>query len=198
MTSYPYIIDLFKGVLVKSRAIEGRFYVSHRYGAQEINSDQLGEVLTDLLKGKKYPLALMAPPNSTGYLQHDNAWEEYHIIMFFVKTTYYDSFNMVSSPNLNTKTSMHTVPSDWHDMKRCAINFLRQLDKLQRTFPKPLFRVPKHFQFIYPVSIVGADRVSGVKLTFDMELFVGCELEDYDEYLTELELAVDSHLEHKL
>ncbi len=190
MTDYPYIQDLFKGILTQSKAIKGRFYIGHRYGLQEINSDLLGEVLKQFSGADKYPLVLMAPPHSRGLVTIDGAdWERYRIILFFMKTTYYGVGNQV---NPNTATSITTVLSDWHDMKRCAINFVRALCTVQRSNKQTLHRVPGNQVLYVPLSAIGADNASGVKVDFDIDIWPGCTVEDYSEYPTTLTLAADS------
>lgn len=199
MISYTYLKDLFQSVFDTSRAIQGRFHVSYRYGAQEINHDQLGEIIKEIKDAKKYPLAIMLAPRSQVMPSNRmGEWETYRITIFFVKTMFYDGDNNISMQNPKTKTSMHDVLYDWHDMKRCAINFGRRLDKIVREPGEKFFRLPKTEARIIPVSGVGSDRTSGVRYDFDFELWLGCELEDYDEYLPEFQIQDDSHPEHKL
>lgn len=197
MTGLPYILDLFQGILDTSKAIEGRFHVAYRYGGQEINSDQMGEVLKDIqLPDKKYPLAALIPPNSTGYInEKESSWLRYRIILCFMKTTFYDGNNEISLPNPKTKTSMHTVPDDLHDMMRCAVNFIKRLDLIQRK-SKVLFRFPKNLVLFTPMSTIGVDRATGIKAHFDLDVFLSCNTEDYDEYDTDLVISPDSHPEH--
>lgn len=197
MTGLPYIIDLFTGVLTTSKAIQGRFHVAYRYGAQEINSDQMGEILKDIINpGVKYPLAALIPPTSTGYLTMKDGWLRFHLIMCFMKTSFYDGLNQISNPNPKTGTSMHTVDQDIHDMMRCAINFGRRLDLIQRT-PGKLFRMPKTLALFNSLCTVGQDRATGVKMHFDMEVYHDCGIEDYDDYDdTKLILSPDSHPQH--
>lgn len=204
MTSYQYIIDLFTAILGNSKAIQGRFHVAHRYGMQDINFDQLGEVITQTvpIKTAKYPLAIMPSPHSrVTYRGRQDGWERFRIILFFCKTSYTDSQNKVQTPNVKTKTSLHTIPQDWHDMKRCANNFIRALMAVQDAQKASTFRLPSNEVLHVPFSIIGADNVSGVKSDFDFDLFTGCDpIEDYinDEYPTNLELELDSHPEHAL
>jgi hypothetical protein len=205
MIGYAYIEDLFKSVLAKSKAIGGRFHICPRYGV-EVNSDQLEEVIKESFRpdaGVKYPLVLMMPPRSTGDFTDANSWEEYRIVLFFLTTTYVTSLNQVKTPNRATGTSQHTVPQDWHDMKRCAINFIRILDRVQREalLHVSTFRLTgPNTKVIDPVSFVGADQISGVRLDFHCSLFTGCEIEDYDESQIEsITVPVgDGHPEHKL
>lgn len=206
MTSYPFIKDLFTNVLQKSKAIEGRFFICPKSG-NEINSDDLGQVLTDVttqLTTKKYPLVLMMPPRSKGVIHYNQAeFKRYFISLFWLKTTYYDSNNQISNLNPNTQTSMHTVPQDWHDMERCAQSFLRVIDKLQRNGSNGLlnmFRLPVLEKIFAPVSLIGVDRASGVRSDFAVDLLSGCELEDYlTEDISLIEIPdADSHPEHDL
>lgn len=209
MTSYPFIESFFRNVLAMSKGIQGRFHLCPKFGV-EINSDQLNEVLEDTVKpvtGKKYPLVLMMPPRSQGrFTEMGGEWEKYRAVLFFLTTTYYDGNNQVKNQNKATGTSMHTVPQDWHDMKRCAINFIKVVDRVQKEkgLIKTTFRMGgtpgDHERMMDPVSFVGADRLSGVRLDFSFSLFTGCELEDYNESdISSIIIpAADPHPEHKL
>lgn len=207
MISYPYIQDLFKNILAKSRGVQGRFFVCPKNGT-EINSDELGQIIQDLViparLEKKYPLALMMAPQSFGkYTDKKGEWEKYRIMMCFLTTTYYSATNQTMTPNPNTKTSTHTIPQDWHDMKRCAVNFITVLDRFTRSqgLINSTFRLDQERdRIVTPVSEIGADRASGVRLEFMASLFIGCEIEDYDEAdILSIEVpALDSHPEHQL
>lgn len=202
MTSYPFIQDLFTNILKKSKAIQGRFHVSSK-GGIEINSDTVGEVLNDEVKLKKYPLCLMMPPRSSGnYSNTMDEWEDNRFTMFFLKTTYYDSNNQVSNINQKTQTSQHTILQDWHDMKRCAVSFIRVLSEVQRKrgLINTAFRMSGSDKHITPVSMIGVDRVSGVRLDFSASLLIGCALEDYSQKDISLITipVMDSHPEHQL
>lgn len=197
MTSYPFISELFTNVLSLSAAIEGRFYVCPKMG-NEINSDVLGQVLTDIkAPTKKYPLVLMMPPRITGKVNAD--FSNYSITLFFLKTTYYGAGSNISS---YTKTSQHTIEQDWHDMARCANAFLKVLNDLQRMKRGMLefFRMPSTERMMHPVSEIGVDMVSGVRIDFEIQLSNGCEIEDYNA--GDISLITipdgDSHPEHKL
>ncbi|WPV66292.1 hypothetical protein [Chitinophaga sp. LS1] len=208
MTSYPFIEAFFKSVLEQSKGVQGRFHLCPRFGL-EINSDQLEGVINDDIKpvaGQKYPLAIMMPPRSQGCFDGKmGEWERYRAVMFFLNTTYYTGNNQIKAPNPNTRTSTHTITQDWHDMKRCAVNFLRVVDQLQRDrgLTNSIFRLPGGSQYdkmIDPVSLIGTDRVSGVRLDFQFSLMVGCEIEDYNiEDISLITVPVaDPHPEHKL
>lgn len=203
MIGYPYIIELFTNVLEKSKQIQGRLFVAPRYG-QEINSDRLETVLQETIKdvdAKKYPLALLFPPRTKGdFRVKTDSWRDVHIVLFFLQTTYYNGNNQIKTPNRGTQTSMHTVPQDWHDMDRCATNFIYVLNQIQRSknLINTAFRLTSDKAVISPVSFVGVDRTSGVRLDFDCQIFGGCDVEDYtDEDINSIIVPTgDSHPEH--
>jgi len=176
LNNYDFIYDLFQTNLNASAVIQGRFHVGYRYGLQDGNYDVLGEVLTKLTTPVKYPLAIMAPPHSMYKVLggHNAQWEEYRIIMFFVKQTFYDDIGVVEM-NPRTGTSQKTVMSIWDDMKTEAYDFLNRLIADERAQAMPAqFAVPAHQALFVPVSHVGADRVSGMRLDFDIKIFNGC------------------------
>lgn len=203
MTSYPFIQSLFSNILQKSRAIEGRFFLCS--SGLDLNSDEMGQVITDEIKrfGNKYPLCMMLPPKSKGdFTAKMGEWEYYNFQLYFLKTTYAAADNQIQSRNNSTGTSTHTIPQDWHDMKRAAINFIRVLSTLQRAanLINTYFRLAPGDKYLEPVSLVGKDRVSGVRLEFAGSLFIGCEIEDYDitDLLTINIPEGDNHPEHKM
>jgi len=200
LTNYQYIHDLFKGILASSQAIEGRFVIGYRYGLQEINYDQLGQVVDAFDASKKYPLVVMAPPHSTvDFGGHNAGWETYRIIMFFLKKSFNNSDNTVQQIHSLTGTSQHRVYQDWHDMKRCCVNFVQALLSVQAGMRPAPFNYPtQQHALCIPVSNIGADRAAGVRYDFDFRLFLGCEIEDYAEYPTTLELELDGHPQHSL
>lgn len=203
MISYPFISDLFKNVLSKSRAIDGRFFVCPFMGS-EINSDELGQVIEDTFKSsrleRKYPLSLLLQTTIQGDFTKPG-WENWSGVMAFLTASYYSGVNQVVNPNPSTKTSTHTIPQDWHDMKRCANSFIYVLSSTTRSkgLIKNKFRLDQERpQVISNVSQIGVDKASGVIMRFNWSVFNGCELEDYD--LDEIDGIVipeeDSHPEH--
>lgn len=181
--TYSFLFDLFTAILQQSATIEGRFYVSSKNG-NEINSDVLGQVLTDVVTQtttQKYPLVLMTAPTSRGELSAASAWQDYTITLLFLRPSYYDAFNQIADINPNTQTSMRPIMKDWEAMELCAKDFIRVLDVLQRMNKNHnVFRLEKGKKPITPFSNVGIDRVSGVRLDFGMSLFVDCLITDID------------------
>lgn len=207
MIGYPFIKDLFTNVLLKSKAVQGRLFFCPKRGS-EINADELDQVIKDLVipepLKKKYPLVLMMPPMSYGsYTDKNGEWETFRFILFFLNTTFYSSAGQVMAPNANTRTSTHEVSNVWHDMKRVATNFIYVLDKVSRTqgLIKNKFRLDQDAdKIIQPLSFIGTDSASGVRIDFQASVMIGCELEDYDEGdIAEIEIPEDdSHPEHQL
>lgn len=179
MTDYEYIEALFRAVLAKSRAVEGRFIVAHRYGLQEVNFDQfdqpIKEYLESLRQEKKYPLSMMPQPVSYVHLSGRNeGWEVYRIMLFFVD-------QIVDREHINprTRTTTRSLTDVQSAMKRVANNFLRTLQQQSRK-PPVRFEVSDNQMFITPVHRLGMDGVCGVKVDFDLKMQMYCELEDYD------------------
>lgn len=193
MDAYSYIKDLFSGILDQSKAIQGRFYMSYKFGAQEINHDELSQVIGEI-KEKKYPLSLMPPPTSRGAYTDTKKgeWERFRIIIFFVKETYKDNVNE------DTHISQHSVQQDWDDMKRCALAFKAKLELVQKATQFKIFRIPDNIGICTPVSAVGIDRVSGIKYDFDFDIYLGCLPEqDYEDFVVPA-IDANAHPEHVL
>ncbi len=202
MTSYPFIEETFKAILQHSNTIKGRFVICPRFGS-EINDENFDQVLEEevkpITKGK-YPVCLGMPPVSYGNYTKSAEHERYGMVLFFLKQTYTNADGTVQFPNLATGTSKHTVPMDWHDMRRAAVNFLRILDRLTRR-SGPMKIKHDFDKTIRPVSFLGKDRLSGVRLDFSIAIeATDCETEDYSESdIASIELpATDSHPEHKM
>jgi hypothetical protein len=186
MLSNIFLQNTFSAVLQNSDSIAGRFFVSTANG-REINSDTLGQVLTEAITNnvytQTYPCVLMAAPTIEGALDQSDSWARCRITLLFLRPSYIDTLtNTLAAANYNTNTSTRPITEDWSDMQRSAIMFLRMLNKVMRLNNNhAIFRLLKEPFIITPISSVGADRLSGVRLDFHCSLFIGCELEDYSE-----------------
>lgn len=179
MTSYTFISQLFTAILSKSKSIEGRFYVCPKLG-NEINSDDLGQVIQENTErlDKKYPLVLMMPPTMRGNYA-GNDFGSYNITLFFLRTSYYGE-----DANINplTNTSMRTIMQDWAEMQAVWSDFGKALTKLQAKGYYQQFRIGTREAIIQPISSIGIDRASGVRVDFELQLPYGCEpLSDYED-----------------
>lgn len=204
MLGIPYIKSLFRAVLNESNVIQGRFHVCPRWGA-ELNAGNLDQVIEVTIGdglGKKYPLCILMPPRAVGDFTNDRGVQkEYRFMLLFLTTTYYTGANQVKGPNRDIGKSTHTIEEDWHDMERCAVNFMKVLsDVLAESDTVQPFRISEAYpQGLDMVSTIGNDRLSGVLLSFTGLLSTGCDLEDYpSDYTSKIILpdAVDTHPEH--
>jgi hypothetical protein len=188
MNSYSYIESLFKAILSQSKTVQGRFFILPK-GGYELNSDTLGQVLSDAEKDNpevKYPLCVMVPPRSTGEYSSRNPWEDNHYTFFFLDTVYYDGNNQVKALIADTQTSGQAITKDWEAMKLSAVDFLRIMDYVQRgqdgrsaPLINNVFRLLSKTKTIVPVSFATQNRLGGVRLDFDAQINIGCEIEDY-------------------
>lgn len=181
MEPYSLLYQIFKAVLNASATIQGRVYWAPQFGI-ELNTDQLNQVLSEHSIPKKYPLALIMPTRSNGKATaKSNVWEEFSITMFFLRTTYYDG-SQVARRNPKTGTSERPVTEDWDAMKSASNDFLKVVKLVQDRdrLHESSFRLSNDPSYTVPVSFIGSDRVSGVRLDFKCSMFVPCELVDYD------------------
>ena len=167
MHGIPFISENIKAVLDKSSTIEGRFFVCPDWAA-EINSSNLGQLVTAATGDENYknfPAALLMPPAIAGDLVNLQPGRLlYGITMLFLTTTYYDSNNNVKAPSNYTGHSTHTVPMDWHDMQRCAHDFMRMFAHgLQVNDMQPFIYIDdRNRQEMQLISKIGTARLSGV------------------------------------
>lgn len=204
MIGYPYIEQLFRNILKQSKVIQGRFFITHDWTA-EVNSSSIVDILekAGIPDPKKtFPLCLMLAPRSQGDYASDRAFKDLHdISLLFLTGTYYTSTGDVKepAPGMNN-ISDHTVIEDWHDMKRCGKSFMRVLSELIMDHGASQFVSisNKQPQVMQPMSTVGTKRLSGIHLTFGLNVHSSCELEDYEpDFASKIEIPTeDSHPQH--
>ena len=199
MIGYPFIEALFKNIMSHSAGISGRMILCPKMG-REINADDMYQVIQDSFAGnnvgKKYPIALLMPPVSFGNVgEVKQGWERTQFIMFFLKQEFMEGVGQTANINPSTRTSRHTIVHDWHDMKRCALDFLAMLQKVIKYHVLQANKIRLNHDYEYkvtPVSDIGADRIAGVRLDFFVDINVGCPVEDYDAFdFREVELPED-------
>lgn len=210
MIGIPFINDLFSAILVKSKVINGRFYICPFFG-QELNKGNIAEIVSwvepYLNTKQKYPAALLMPMTEVGNFQYQddnsvqNAYSYFECCLAFITNAYVTGQNQVSSPTPDTNQPSHSVPDTWHDMARCAKDFMIALfNGIGYAGLTPaIFISESHKQSILPVTNKGNDMVSGVLMKFYIAVASGCDLEDYnDDYLTEIQwpAIADSHPLH--
>jgi hypothetical protein len=210
MIGVPFIKSLFSAILSKSKVINGRFYICPFWG-QELNKGNIEEIVSwvqpHLPSGQKYPAALLMPMKSAGNMQYDgdnsveNAYNTIECTMVFVTNAYVTGQNQVSSPAEGTNQPTHTIPDTWHDMERCAGDFMKVIYNgiLAQGLQSTIFISEKRPQELIEVTNKSNDSVSGVLMRFYICLASGCGIEDYpEEYLKEIQWpeVTDTHPLH--
>lgn len=207
MIGYPYIQSLFTAVLKASLVMQGRFYVTPKM-ASEINTAYLNEIVTAIPPAIKWPAALMIPPRKSGNFQFSGdevagteiGYNTYNIRMLFLRPTSYTAYNQPSQPLPGTAIPTHTAVDTWHDMSRCAEDFMQVLKQvLWHNQITALVISERSQQSIDPVTDIGNDAVSGVLLSFNILVNGGCDIEDYpSDYLQTIVVPdlTDTHPTH--
>lgn len=154
----------------------------------ELNYDNFSQVLIEATKGQKYPLMAWRPVRSQGkFIVQNDEWESYQFEMFFLNTTYYTGANQTSQKNTGTGTSSKPIIQEWEEMKVAALDFIRVLQLVQKgnngdsvIMLNNMFRLhTDRKKYIELVSIVGTNRLSGVRLLFEADVFTTCAIQDY-------------------
>ena len=185
--------------------MKGRLFLCPYWGS-ELNTGNLDQVIerTPGIQGaKQYPLAIMMPPRSAAdYATEGGTRDEHQFTIFFLKQSHVTSERQIQSLDRDTNRSLHKITDDWHDMKRCAVAFMKVLGALMENgvINQYFYVSERSPQNITPVSTIGNDKVSGVMLQLTGTILTACELEDYPEnFLTGFQMpALDPHPEHTL
>lgn len=204
MIGIPYIVKVLTAILKQSKSIEGRFYVSTKWGSG-ISAGALEnlEELVDI--GEKNPLrtlAVMMPPRVSTRSRHDKpARKSYEIIILFLSQAGTDKDGEVRQPRTDIPSkSEHLTIHDWHDMERVALDFLRVLDKVifESTSGNYISIDPRQDETVEFITTIGKAKYNGAKLTMSISLGTECTISDYqDDYMNNIVLPNgDSHPFH--
>ena len=174
------LYKLFGDIIAKSKVMK-RFVTAPFYG-DDLNKNNLGEQLQDVYNaiqdGKKYPLCLMFPP--VEFPDFENNWSRFNCKLFFLTPPYDDSHG-TANRNPFSSLSEHTIQQTWKDMNVCAKGFKKALIEIVYKNTQKGLRLPESAIVIQRFTQQGNDGVAGVSLTFDIDLMIDCEMEDYDE-----------------
>jgi hypothetical protein len=212
MIGYPYIKQLFQAVIDSSKVLQGRFYVCPNWGS-ELANPNIEDALYIGQKPSydKYPGAFLMPPPKQGNFQFTGQnngtgtglYDIYLIKILFLAGATNAGTNTPIQPNQLNK-STHTIFDTWHDMDRCAQNFLSVLTTLLYEQLKGSVILWDQNDAIPRISLatnIGNDGVSGVMMTFKLGIYSGCTIEDYPaDYQTSIVLPPlsDIHPIHSL
>lgn len=210
MIGYPYINELFTSILDVSKVIQGNYYMCPKQGS-EMNNSFISELVINAGSAglDKWPAALIMPPRKVGNFQFSGeeiagtqiGYNYYNCQMLFLRPTKYTKYTQPSQPLPNTQIPTHTAIDCWHDMSRCAEDFLQVLRQviIYNNLQTTLQISENTQQSIVPVSDIGNDALSGVILNFVLMVNGGCDIEDYPEdylELIEIPLLTDTHPTH--
>ena len=174
------LYQLMENILKHSTVIEGRFHVAENYG-NDLNSGNLGDIISTEIKPKKYPISVILPPVDTP--NYTAGWSRFRIEQFFLCTGQYTGSGAIKSPANSTNTSKHPTRYDWKDMRECAIAFRQQFEEVIRA--KGLLNqvrpVSGSTDTVRRVSNMGNDRLNGVLIVWQLDVNFGCDIADYDE-----------------
>lgn len=182
----------FQNILSKSSVIDGNFTIVPGYGA-DLNFEQAGETIINVVKPKRYPLVALFPPVE---VIRDNVIQ-YKLKFIFCVQTGNGSLGIKDIKSNNT--SGHPIIYDWKDMRECAVNFFQVISDLGKITPKP-FNVTKDSNYIERFSEMGTAKLSGVVLSFDFTILNNTKCENSEYSISNLKdlLSLDNiHPQHK-
>lgn len=209
MIGIPYIKALFGAILGQSKVIQGRFHMCPFWG-NELNKINIAEITQYVeekkLTDQKYPAALLMPIKSVGNFQfsglQDTGYTTKEINLVFVTKPYTTGQNQTFDP-LPNGMPQHDIPDTWHDMERCAIDFLAVLHNVieANNLQGTVYISEQRQQEIFELSGKSNDMVSGVLLRFYLGWYTGCEIDDYlPDYLETITAppVTDTHPSHPM
>lgn len=197
---------LFKAIINQSTVMQGRYFVSTS-GGSDLNTNNLEQYLSDALHGiktpdQKYPCVLCTAPRS---VLSERFTEIFQFQLYFLCKTFVTGQNGIKSLNENQQVSEHHIWYSWKDMKECAVNFRFVLNQIIRKKLIDTDPITKYFSLLNETGAIDRlsrfsnDDVSGVRLSFRIELNLECEIQDYALNVIDLvEIPdVDIHPLHK-
>jgi len=182
------IYQLIQHILQYSAIIEGRCIIAEGYG-NDLNTNNLTEFIQDNLTSitttEKYPLAVILPPIET-IRTYEEGWSIFKLNLYFLTTTFYDNNSALDSSRINTANNSSSYPicNNWKDMRLVAGDFRRMLNHyIHKNNLLDKVREIQHSTDVYSrISLKNNDRLSGVSLQFDVEIFMPCDIHDYPTF----------------
>lgn len=179
------LYQLIQHILQYSATIEGRCIVAEGYG-NDLNTGNLAELLQDSLGSittiQKYPLAVILPPIET-VRTYEEGWSIFKLNLYFLTTTFYDNKSSLDSSHINAvnNSSNYSICNNWKDMRAVAGDFRRMFNHyIRKNNLLDTIREIQHSTDVYGrVSLKNNDRLSGVSVQFDVEIFMPCTITDY-------------------
>ena len=197
------LYEIVRAILAHSIVMEGRFFVAEGYG-NDLNANNYDDIIKDALDNfkpvnKKYPVSVMMPPvEIVG--SYEDGWTRFKIDQFFLCTTGFTGSNEIKGMNRASNISEHPIQYDWKDMREVAGNFRKVFNKVIRNsgYTKSINSASDARDYIRRVSNMGNDKLSGVLVSYELNVAMPCTLSDYaDVSAIQLPTITDIHPLHK-
>lgn len=186
------IYQLFQNIFNKSSVIGGQFSIATSYGSS-LDDEKVGDYIINTLKPKRYPLVALFPPIDFPTKKKTT----YKMKMVFVLQQGNGSTGIKDV--LANNTTGHPIIYDWKDMRECALNFTHILDEVSKVTPR---NFTLSTDMIERFSYLGTSKLSGVTLSFDMEVLEDIKCKNGEYNLNQISLndllsSNDIHPQHQ-
>lgn len=195
------LYKIITAILLQSTVIEGRFIVAEGYG-NDANTNNFDDIIQNALTNfaplkKKYPVSILMPPVEI-VESYSKGWSRFKLEQYFLCTTGYTGASELKGSNAGTNVSTHTIQQDWKDMREVAGNFRAVLNKVLRSngYLNYINSATDVKDYYRRVSLKNNDKLSGVYVTYELNIKMPCELYDYPN-IDDIELPAITN-EHPL
>lgn len=199
------LYKIIEAILKASTVIEGRFVVAEGYG-NDLNANNFSDIVLDTLgnykpEQRKYPVSVLMPPVEI-IDKYEKGWSRFKLDQFFLCTSGQTGMQDFKDLNPLTNIAEHSIKYDWKDMAICAKNFRKLFNKITREKGYQLYvnSATDAKDYIRRVSNMGNDKLNGVVITYELNIAIPCEFEDYtDQAIAAIVMPniVDPHPPHK-
>lgn len=175
------LYNLFKEIIKNSYTLQGRFLMAEGYG-NDLNNGNFDDVIKDALGGLqpqqiKYPLAVLMPPFEQIRNFHYK-FSSFRIDIFFLEE-HQQLNNQFKDWNIKTNAGERQIMEDWVEMRKVATQFKATLDKIiKEQVLSNKFHSIESTESIRRLSKMNNDRLNGVLLSFEMQIFLDCDTSD--------------------
>lgn len=179
------LYEIVRVILKASKVMEGRFIVAEGSG-NDLNTNNFNDIVKDALSnykpiGKKIPVSVMMPPLQI-IDSYEGGWSRFKIEHFFLCATGYTGSSELKGMNISSNTAEHSIQYDWKDMTEVAICFRKQFNLSIRNsgYLHRLNSATNAKDYIRRVSNMGNDKLTGVRLSYELNLAIPCTIDDYE------------------
>jgi hypothetical protein len=180
-----FLYQIIKAILVQSKVMQGRFIVAEGYG-NDLNANNFNDLVKDALDNykpinRKYPVSVLMPPVEI-VDSYEDGWARFKLDQFFLCTTGYTGTSELKGINMSSNTATHPIQFDWKDMREVAGDFRKMFNKTIRNagYQVKINSATNAKDYIRRVSNMGNDKLSGVVVSYELNIAMPCELNDYE------------------